>query len=70
MGNKTSKSADVETLRKQLADMARTDVLQLADRAKVARPTIEKFRNREIGDIGADKYLALVAALATDQAAH
>jgi hypothetical protein len=54
---------DVEALREKLKAMPRKEVLQLCARAQVSASTVQKFRANLITEPGANKVLALIAAL-------
>jgi hypothetical protein len=63
MGNRVSKSPEVEALRSRLADMRRADVIELCEKADVPYSTVQKFRKRETGDINSAHYTTLLSAL-------
>lgn len=54
---------DVEKLRAQLKAMPRARVLELADKASVARSTAEKFRLGHIEELGSFKLERLANAM-------
>lgn len=68
MDKKPSASAEVEALRTRLKEMGRARTLELAKKAHLAGPTIDKFRRGHITDLRADKYAALTAVLAEEAA--
>lgn len=60
---------DVEAVRATLKAMPRPEALQLAEKAGVAIPTAEKFRNGHIKELGGSKLAALLNALNEREAA-
>ena len=63
MDKKTTSNKEVEDFRSLLQRLPRATALKIADRAEVKRSTFEKFRSGHLGNLGADKYAALRAAV-------
>ncbi|MGJ7497492.1 hypothetical protein ACSFA8_20790 [Variovorax sp. RT4R15] len=58
----------IEALRSKLQELPRKEVLAIADAAKVARSTVEKFRLNHITEPKASKVERLRKALAASEA--